>query len=166
MSLPHESASGGYRFKRKQQSCSRFSVCVVPKLPEGLAALVADLERLGFEVEREEWHPWPGGGDVGLVRRGSRGVKRVRMAEDRGCWEVDVQIGRGWYEPHMALRALDAVPHQQRALSHAERHAATVELVRRFTGARAQRKAIKERARQLSEAYTRWAEGKGEYPPR
>lgn len=137
----------------------------MPELPNDLAALVADLERMNFKVEREEWHPWPGGGDVELRRRRTRGVKRVRMREDRGVWDVDVQIGHGWYEPFTALRALDDVPHQQRALSHAERRAATIELVGQFTGERSQRKAIKERARQLSEAYTRWAEGKGEYPP-
>jgi hypothetical protein len=137
----------------------------VPELPDGLAALVADLERLGFEVEREEWHPWPGGGDIELRRRRARGVSRVRMMEDRGVWDVDVQVGRGWYEPFTALRALDGVPHEQRALSHVERRVATVELVQRFTGHRAQRKAIKDRAKQLSEAYTRWAQGKGDYPP-
>jgi hypothetical protein len=137
----------------------------VPELPEGLAALVSELKRMGFELEREEWHPWPGGGDIQLRRRRTRGVKRVRMAQDRGPWDLDVQIGRGWYEPFTALLALDERPHQQRALSHAERHAATVELVRRFTGSRAQRQAIKKRAGELSRAYTRWAEGKGEFPP-
>jgi hypothetical protein len=29
------------------------------ELPTGLAALVADLQRLGFSIESEEWHPWP-----------------------------------------------------------------------------------------------------------
>lgn len=137
----------------------------MPELPEELAALVVDLERLGFGVEREEWHTWPGGGDVRLRRRTRRGVKRVRMVEDRGVWDVDVQIGRGWYEPFTALRALDAAAHEQRALSHGERRAATVQLVQRFRGDRAQRRAIKQRAKQLSEAYTRWAEGKGDFPP-
>jgi hypothetical protein len=136
------------------------------ELPDGLAALVNDLERTGFEVEREEWHPWPRGGDIQLRRRRTRGVKRVRMTQDRGDWDLDVQIGRGWYEPATALRALDAVPHRQRALNHSERRAATVELVQRFTGERSQRQAIKHRARQMSEAYTRWAEGTGDYPPR
>ena len=137
----------------------------MPELPDGLAALVADLERMDFEIEREDWHLWPGGGDVQLRRRRTRGVKRVRMIEDRGVWDVDVQIGRGWYEPFTALRALDAVPHQQRALSHAERRAATIKLVQRFTGGRSQREAIKDRAKQLSRAYTRWAEGKDKHPP-
>jgi hypothetical protein len=137
----------------------------MPELPDGLAALVTDLERTGFEIEHEKWHPWPRGGEVQLQRRRTRGVKRVRMTEDRGVWDVDVQIGREWYEPFTALRALDAVPHQQRALSDADRHTATIDLVRRFTGDRSQRHAMKNRARQLSEAYTRWAEGKGDYPP-
>jgi hypothetical protein len=135
------------------------------ELPDGLAALVADLERMDFKIELEEWHPWPGGGEIQLRRRRTRGVKGVRMMEDRGVWDVDVQIGYGWYEPFTALRALDAVPHQQRALSHAERRSATIELVQRFTGKRSQRKAIKDCSKQLSEAYTRWAEGKGDYPP-
>jgi hypothetical protein len=138
----------------------------MPELPEELAALVADLERLSFEVEREEWHPWPGGGDVQLRRPMLRGVRRVRLSQDRGLWEVDVEIDRGWYEPFTCLRALDALPHQQRALSHAERRSATIGLVERYTGDRAQLKAIKERSQRLSEAYTRWAEGKGEFPPR
>lgn len=138
----------------------------VSELPESLAALVADLEQLGFEVEREDWHPWPGGGDVQLRRPRTRGVKRVRMTQDRGPWDLDVQIGRGWYEPFTALLALNGQPHQQRALNHAERRAATVELIRRFTGARVQRQAIRERAKQLSLAYTRWAEGKGAFPPK
>jgi hypothetical protein len=88
------------------------------------------------------------------------------MAQDRGPWDLDVQIGHGWYEPHTALLALDDRPHQERALSHAERHAAVIELVRRFDGSRSQRRAIRERSKQLSVAYTRWAEGRGEYPPR
>jgi hypothetical protein len=104
----------------------------VPELPDGLAALVADLERLGFGVEREDWHPWPGGGDIELRRRLSLGVSRVRMMEDRGVWEVGVQVGRGWYAPFTALRALDGLPHEQRALSDVERRVATVELVQRF----------------------------------
>jgi hypothetical protein len=137
----------------------------MPELPEGLAALVADLEQLGFDVEREQWHPWPGGGEVLLRRPKVRGVRRVRLSEDRGVWDVDVQIGRAWYEPFTALRALEALPHQQRALSHAERRAATIELVERYKSDRAQRKAIKDRAKRLSEAYTRWAEGTGEFPP-
>jgi len=138
----------------------------MPELPEGLAALVADLEGLGFAVEREEWHTWPRGGEIQLRRRAGRGIRRVRMMEHRGVWDVDVQIGlgRGWSEPITAVRALDAMPHEQRALSHVERCAATVELVERFNGERAQRRAIKSRAKQLSKAYTRWAQGKGDFP--
>ncbi|HWH43399.1 MAG TPA: hypothetical protein VNT32_01580 [Thermoleophilaceae bacterium] len=136
----------------------------MPELPESLAALVADLEDMGFETEREEWHPWPGGGDMQLRRPRTRGVKRVRMMQDRGPWDLEVQIGRGWYEPYTALLALDERPHQQRALSHAERHAVTIKLVQRFTGSRTQRRAIKDRAKQLSLVYTRWAEG--EVPPK
>ena len=138
----------------------------MPELPEELAALVADLERLGFEVEREEWRPWPAGGEVQLRRSTVRGVTRVRMSQDRGVWDVDVEIDRGWYEPFTALRALEALPHEQRAFSNAERRAATLGLVERYSGDRAQLNAIKERAQRLSEAYTRWAEGKGEFPPR
>jgi hypothetical protein len=93
-------------------------------------------------------------------------VRRVRLSQDRGSWIVEVQIGRGWYEPFRSLRALDALPHQQRALSHAERRAATIELVERYKGDPAQRKAIEDREKRLSEAYVRWTEGKGEYPPR
>jgi hypothetical protein len=138
----------------------------MPELPEVLAALVADLEQFGFDVERELWHPWPGGGEVQLRRPKTRGVRRVRLSEDHGVWDVDVQIGQAWYEPFTALRALDALPHQQRGLSHAERRAATMSLVERYKGDRAQRKAINDRAKRLSEAYTRWAAGKGEFPPR
>jgi len=135
----------------------------VPELPASLAALVADLQQLGFAIEREEWHPWPRGGDIRLRLPRTRGVRRVRMKQDRGPWDVVVQIGREWYEPFTALLALDERPHQQqRALSHAERHAATVELVRRFRGSRAQRRAVSERAKQLSAAYMRRATGRGE----
>jgi hypothetical protein len=48
------------------------------------------------------------------------------MFEDRGLWEVEVEIAGDWYEPFMALQALEQQPHQQRALSHAERRAATL----------------------------------------
>jgi hypothetical protein len=136
----------------------------MPELPEGLAALVVDLQRMDFGIEREEWHPWPGGGEVQLRRRRTRGVKRVRMTEDRGVSDVDVQIGRGWYEPFTALRALDAVPHQQRALSHTERRAATIELVQQFTGERSHRKAIKDRAKQLSQATYAMGRRQGRLP--
>ena len=164
-----ERRSAGCRCRRVWGSGGRGSAAglrfaAVPQLPESLAALVTDLEHMGFEIEREEWHPWPGGGDIQLRRRRTRGVKRVRLAQDRGPWDLEVQIGYGWYEPYTALLALDERSHEQRALSHAERHAATVELVRRFTGSRSQRRAIKERAKQLSLAYTRWAQGKGDFP--
>lgn len=87
------------------------------------------------------------------------------MTEDRGVWTVEVKIGTAWYEPFMALHALDGVPHEQRALSHAERRAATTDLVRRFTGDRAQAAVIKQRGTELSVAYTRWAEGKSDANP-
>jgi hypothetical protein len=134
-------------------------------LPTGLAALVADLQRLGFSIESEEWHPWPRGGKVELARLRGTGVKRVRMTEDRGVWDVEVKIGRRWYEPLTALRALDERPHQQRALSHDERLNATLELVNRFTGERAQVNAIKKRQKELTAAYTRWAQGKSDTNP-
>jgi hypothetical protein len=137
----------------------------VPELSSGLAALVADLDNEGFTVDMEEWSPWPGGGHIELAAPASRaGVKRVRMIEDRRAWDVEVNIGRSWYEPFTALLALDGQPHEQWALSHAQRHQATLELVRRFTGERAQVKAIKARHKALAEAYTRWAEGKSESP--
>jgi hypothetical protein len=135
------------------------------ELPSGLAALVADLERCGFSVETEEWHPWPGGGRIELTRPRGAGVKRVRMTEDRGVWDVEVKLGRGWYEPFTALRALERRPHQQRALSHEERHNATLGLVTRFTGNRVEVKAIKKRERELTAAYTRWAQGKSDTNP-
>jgi hypothetical protein len=134
-------------------------------LPSGLAALVGHLEKLGFRIVREESHPWPGGGHVELARSRGRGIGRVRMTEDRRVWDVEVKVGTAWYEPFMALRALGGVPHEQRALSHAERRAATVGLVRRFTDDRAQVAAIKERQKELSVAYTRWAEGKSDVNP-
>ena len=50
-------------------------------------------------------------------------------------------------------------------MSHEERRNAMLELVTRFTGERAQVKAIKAREKELSEAYTRWAEGKSDTNP-
>ena len=138
----------------------------MPDLPDELAALVADLERLGFELELEELHRWPGGSEIRLRRPTGGGVTRVQLRQDRGIWEADVEIDGRWYEPFTCLRALDALPHEQRAFNHAERRAATIGLVERYTGDRAQLNAIKERAQQLSQAYTRWAAGKGEVPPR
>ena len=137
----------------------------MPEFPEGLAALRADLEQIGFTTESETWHLWPRGGELQLRRARTHGVRRVRMVEDRGLWDVEVQIGRSWYEPFTALRALDELLHHERALSHADRREAVVELVRRFTGERSQRQAIRKRASDLSKAYTRWARGKGDYPP-
>lgn len=135
------------------------------ELPSGLAALVADLEQLDFRVVREESDPWPGGRHVELARPRGQGIGRVRMTEDRSVWDIEVKIGTAWCEPFMALLALDGVPHRQRALSHAERRAATLDLVQRFTGDPAQAAAIKQRQKELSEAYTRWAEGKSDVNP-
>ncbi len=135
------------------------------ELPAGLAALVAELQRCGFSVESEEWHPWPGGGRIELASPGGAGVKRVRMTEDRGVWDIEVKIGGDWYEPFTALCALDQRPHQQRALSHEERADATLALVTRFTGERAQVKAITKRQKELTAAYTRWAQGKSDTNP-
>src|ERR687891_1860550 len=59
------------------------------ELPSGLAALVADLQDLGFRVVRAESHPWPRGWYVELARRRRRGIGRVRMTEDRGVWDVE-----------------------------------------------------------------------------
>ena len=87
------------------------------------------------------------------------------MTEDRGVWDVEVRIGRGWYEPFMALLALDERPHQQRALSHDERHKATLEFIQRCTGERAQVNAIKKRQKELAAASTRWAQGKSDTNP-
>ena len=137
----------------------------MPGLPPQLAGLVADLERLGFEVVREEWHAWPRGGDVELRRVGAPGVRAVRLMEDRGIWDVEAQLGRGWYEPFTAVRALGGVPHEQRALGNEERRAAVLDLVGRFTGERGQIRAVKARTRQLNEAYTRWASGKSDVNP-
>ena len=97
------------RAGRKGAVAGAGSVLVMPELPEELAALVADLERLGFEVEREEWRPWPAGGEVQLRRPTVRGATRVRMSQDRGAWDVDIEIDRGWYEPFTALRALETL---------------------------------------------------------
>lgn len=133
----------------------------VPELPRDLAALVADLESEGFTVAREEWSVWPGGGHVELAAPGTRpGVKRVRMLEDRGLWSVEVKIGRSWYEPMTALLALEGRPHEQWALSHAQRRRATAELTRRFTGDRREKRMIDARRKALTEAYMRRVEGK------
>ena len=135
------------------------------QLPSGLAAVVAELQQLGFRIARQESHPSRGGGPVELVRPRGRGIGRVRMTEDRGIWDVEVKIGRGWYEPSTALRALDEEPHEQRALSHADRRAFTLELVKRFTGDRSQVSAIEKRQEDLTAAHTRWAQGNSDTDP-
>ena len=88
-------------------------------LPADIAALIDDLEDLGFDITKASDAPWPGGPQIEL-RRAAGGIRAVRMAVDRGEWEVEVRIGRQWYEPYWALRVLDDKPDERRALSHAE----------------------------------------------
>jgi hypothetical protein len=134
------------------------------QLPSGVAALVADLREHGFEITNEVWSPARRSGSIEMAAR-RRGVSRVRITEDREAWEVEVKIGFGWYYPWTALLALQDLPHEERAMGHEERRAATVALVRELTGDRAQIQKIKARQKQLTEAYTRWAEGKSDTKP-
>jgi hypothetical protein len=134
------------------------------ELPAGLAALARDLEAVGFQVEMEEWHAWPRGGEVELSAPSGHPVRRIRMVEDREVWDVEVKLGRGWYDLFTALSALQERPNQRRALTHEEQRPATLEFLRRFTGDSSEVKAIKRRQKELSIAVTRWAQGKGELP--
>jgi hypothetical protein len=132
-------------------------------LPEGLAALVSALEQRGFTVVTECWKPWPGGSTVELSAPQGPAAKGVRLSEDRGFWEVEVRISRGmngWFEPFMALLALENRPHQQRALSHEERRKSTLEFIDRFTGESRQVRTIRNRRREIIKAYNRRLQGK------
>ena len=139
-------------------------------LPDGIARLIADLEELGFAVVEAEDGKWPGGPYIELARKRARGVRGVRMTVDRGMWEVEIRLGapwspdRRWHEPFMALRAAEGRPRQRRALSHAERRAATLDAVRRLKGTRRERRRITRAEHELTRAYNRWAQGKGPQP--
>lgn len=131
-------------------------------LPADLEALVEDLTLRGFKVQSNERHEWPGGPVIVLASQRGEGVDAVRLTQEHGLWDVMVRIENGWYEPFLAQRALTGEPHEQRALSHAERRQATLGLLDRFTGERAQVDAISARQRELTEAYTRSVSAKPE----
>ena len=133
-------------------------------LPRDIAGLVSDLEALGFQVVRADDGAWPGGPDIELRRKRSRGVSAVRLLVDRGIWEVAVRVGRHWYEPFWALRTLEGSRHQNRALSHEERRRFTVDAARNIKGTREERRTLRRHHNEYARAYTQWAMGKGPQP--
>jgi hypothetical protein len=130
----------------------------VVDLPEGVVALVSDLTERGFAVVEEEWQPKRASGWL-VLRRDSAGVSAVRIEQDLGVWGVEVEIARELYDPGIALRAVQDLPHEQRAASHAERRIATLAVVDLVTGDADQVRSIRARHDELSEALTRWASG-------
>jgi len=134
------------------------------KPPSDIARLVGDLQALGFRVVRDEDGEWPGGPRIALERPRTRGVNAVRLSVDRGIWEVEVRVGRRWYEPFWALRVLAELPDQSRAFSHEERRAFTLEAARSIKGTREDRRRLRRRQKEYERAYTQWATGKGPHP--
>jgi hypothetical protein len=97
-----------------------------------VARLVADLEELGFRIVVQDAVPARESAVLELSRERTEGVHRVRITEDLGTWEVDVQVGEDWIEPFAAMQALDGRPAEAWALTHEQRRTATLEFVRRL----------------------------------
>jgi hypothetical protein len=115
-------------------------------------------------VVREEDGKWPGGPSLELERPRTHGVSAVRLSVDRGIWEVEVRVGRRWYEPFWALRVVAELPDQSRAFSHEERRAFTLEAARTIRGTVEERRRLRRRQKEYEHAYTQWAMGKGPHP--
>lgn len=57
-------------------------------LPDGITALLSDLERLGFVVEHEHHNAGRNASEIELRRAVRDGVTGVRLYADYGVWEV------------------------------------------------------------------------------
>jgi hypothetical protein len=83
---------------------------------------------------------------------------------DRGIWEVEVRVGRRWYEPFWALGVVTELPDQSRAFSHEERRAFTLEAARTIRGTVEERRRLRRRQKEYERVYTQWAMGNGPHP--
>ena len=128
------------------------------ELPHDVALLIDDLRERGFSLVNEESHPATAMAALELAAD-RPGVCGVRLQQDRGIWDVETRIGDDWYDPFTALRALNDLPHEQRALSHEERRAATVALVDQLRGDSDEVQKIRARHLDLIKEYTRRATG-------
>jgi hypothetical protein len=122
------------RAKRRDRRGPRVRSSVMEsKLPEELERLVADLQRIGFEVTRDECDPEVFGNSLVELSRSPRPAQHVRLVRDRGIWEVEVGIADDWHDPYQIVLALDGAKYSRRAMSHVKRRQLTLEAVERLT---------------------------------
>jgi hypothetical protein len=124
-------------------------------LPDGLARLVADLQRMGFAVSNDESQGWIFR-KVTLLHPGRSFGNTVRITQEHGLWEVEISIeGVGFHGPYDVLRALDGRAFERRLLSHEETLAATLEALGRMPDSEAEMETLRVRLQTYREDHIR-----------
>jgi hypothetical protein len=123
-------------------------------LPEALASLVQGLEDRGFATISDEGGAATFGNRViEMHSPGSRDGGAVRLVQDRGLWNAEVQLGREWHGVYDVLLALRSAPYETRAESHGERRATTLAVVDALSSSGTSAGEIKSRLDDYRRAY-------------
>src|SRR5690242_11737158 len=95
--------------------------------PKDVAGLLSDLRDRGFETVHDETYESRGSRIIELGRRPS--PRQVTIVCDRGIWAISIYFGSVDYDLQTVQLAIDRAPYSSRAMSHAERRAATVRAI-------------------------------------